>query len=184
MLKGKTVVLGVSGGIASYKILNLVSILIKNGCNVHVIMTKNAVNFINPITFEELTGNRCLIDTFDRNFQHNIEHIALSKKANLVMIAPATANIIGKITHGIADDMLTTTIIACTCKKIVVPSMNTSMYENVIVKDNLKRLKEYGFIIVEAEYGRLASGDIGVGKMPSEKVLFDYILREFNIKSN
>ena len=178
MLKGKTVVLGVSGGIAAYKIANLASMLIKLHCNVHVIMTQNATNFINPIVFETLTGNKCLIDTFDRNFQYSVEHVSIAKQADLVLVAPATANIIGKMAGGIADDMLTTTILACTCKKIISPSMNTNMYRNPIVQDNLKKLKTFGFEVIEPASGLLACRDIGEGKLPEPSVLLQYILKE------
>ena len=178
MLKGKTVLLGVTGSIAAYKIANLASMLVKLHCNVHVIMTKNATNFINPITFETLTNNRCIVDTFDRNFQYNVEHISLAKQADLVMIAPASANVIAKLSHGLADDMLTTTALACTCKKIVAPAMNTQMYNNPITQDNLKTLVGYGFEVIEPASGYLACGDQGAGKMPEPEVLLDYILKE------
>ncbi|MBQ7707822.1 MAG: bifunctional phosphopantothenoylcysteine decarboxylase/phosphopantothenate--cysteine ligase CoaBC [Lachnospiraceae bacterium] len=178
MLKGKTVVLGVTGSIAAYKIANLASMLVKLNADVQVIMTKNATNFINPITFETLTGNKCLVDTFDRNFQYSVEHVALAKKASVFMIAPASANVIGKIANGIADDMLTTTVMACTCKKIIAPAMNTNMFENPIVQDNLKRLEHYGMEIVSPASGRLACGDVGAGKLPDEAVLLDYIIKE------
>ena len=148
MLKGKTVLLGVTGSIAAYKIANLASMLVKLHCDVHVIMTENATNFIHPITFETLTNNRCIVDTFDRNFQYNVEHVALAKKADLVMIAPATANVIAKLAHGLADDMLTTTTLACTCKKIVAPAMNTQMYHNPITQDNLQVLRNYDFEVI------------------------------------
>lgn len=178
MLKGKTVVLGVTGSIAAYKIANLTSMLVKLNADVQVIMTKNATNFINPITFETLTGNKCLVDTFDRNFQYSVEHVALAKKASVVMIAPASANVIGKIANGIADDMLTTTVMACKCKKLIAPAMNTNMYENPILQDNLKKLEHYGMEIVSPASGRLACGDVGAGKLPDEELLLDYILRE------
>lgn len=178
MLKGKTVVLGVTGGIAAYKIANLASMLVKLHCDVHVIMTQNATNFITPITFETLTNNKCLIDTFDRNFQFHVEHVALAKRADVVMIAPATANVIGKLAHGIADDMLTTTVLACTCKKFVAPAMNTQMYRNPIVQDNMKTLKQYGFELIEPATGFLACRDVGEGKLPDPEVLLQYILRE------
>ena len=165
MLKGKTVILGITGSIAAYKMANVASMLKKLHCNVEVIMTKNAVNFINPITFETLTGNKCLIDTFDRNFQFQVEHISLAKRADLLMVAPASANIIGKLANGIADDMLTTTALACTCQKIIAPAMNTNMYLNPIVQDNMKRLQNYGFEMVEAARGHLACGDSGIGKL-------------------
>lgn len=178
MLKGKTVVLGVTGGIAAYKIPNLARMLKKLGANVQVLMTENAKNFINPITFESLTGNKCLIDTFDRNFQYSVEHVALAKQADVVMIAPASANVIGKIANGIADDMLTTTVMACPCTKIISPAMNHNMYHNPIVQDNLKKLEGYGYIIVPPDNGMLANGDIGDGRMPEEKTLLEYILKE------
>ena len=178
MLKGNTVLLGVTGSIAAYKIANLASMLKKLNCNVHVIMTKNASYFINPITFETLTENKCHIDTFDRDFQFDVEHISLAKQADLVLVAPASANIIGKMANGIADDMLTTTILACTCKKIIAPAMNTNMYGNPIVRDNLEKLRQYGMEIINPASGRLACGDVGAGKMPSEQVLLEYILKE------
>lgn len=177
MLKGKTVVLGVTGSIAAYKIAGLASMLVKKNADVHVIMTQNACNFINPITFETLTGNKCLVDTFDRNFQFNVEHVSLAKLADIFLVAPASADIIGKIANGIADDMLTTTIMACKCPKLISPAMNTNMYENPIVQDNLKRLENYGYEIIQPDSGRLACGDTGAGKMPSEEVLMNYILR-------
>lgn len=177
MLKGKMVILGVTGSIAAYKMANVASMLKKLHCDVQLIMTRNATNFITPVTFETLTGNKCLIDTFDRNFQYNVEHVALAKRADLLMIAPASANVIGKLAHGIADDMLTTTALACRCPKIVAPAMNTSMYENPIVQDNRKTLQRYGFEIVEAENGHLACGDSGAGKLPEEKLLVAHILR-------
>lgn len=178
MLKGKTVILGVTGGIAAYKSASLASMLIKQHAEVHVIMTQNATNFINPITFESLTGRKCLIDTFDRNFEFQVEHVSLAKKADLVIIAPATANVIGKLAFGIADDMLTTTILACQCPKLISPAMNTRMYENPIVQDNLKRLSEYGMQIIAPANGYLACGDTGAGKMPEPETLLQYILRE------
>ena len=178
MLKGKCVVLGVTGSIAAYKIANLASALVKLGADVNVIMTKNATNFINPITFETLTSNKCLVDTFDRNFQFNVEHVALAKRADIFMVAPASANVIAKMAHGIADDMLTTTILAAKCKKLVSPAMNTNMFENQIVQDNLKILEKYGFEIINPASGYLACGDTGAGKMPEPDVLLAYILRE------
>ena len=178
MLKGKCVVLAVTGSIAAYKIASLASMLKKLHADVQVLMTKNAENFINPITFETLTGNKCLVDTFDRNFQYNVEHVALAKKADVVLIAPASANCIGKLAHGVADDMLTTTIMACKCKKILAPAMNTNMFENPIVQDNLKVLEHYGYEIVESVYGYLACGDTGQGKMPEPELLLQHILRE------
>ena len=178
MLKGKTVLLGVTGGIAAYKIANLASALVKLHADVNVIMTQNATNFINPITFESLTGNKCIVDTFDRNFKFKVEHIALAELADVFMIAPASANVIGKITNGIADDMLTTTFMACKKKKILAPAMNTNMYENPIVQDNIKKLKGYGMEIIEPATGYLACGTTGAGKLPDEKILLEYILRE------
>lgn len=178
MLKGKTAVLAVSGSIAAYKIANLARMLKKLHCNVQVLMTHNATQFINPITFETLTGNKCLIDTFDRNFQYSVEHVALAKQADVVMIAPASANVIGKIANGIADDMLTTTVMACPCKKIVSPAMNHNMYHNPIVQDNISKLERYGYEIVKPATGMLANGDIGDGRMPEETLLLEYILRE------
>lgn len=178
MLKGKCVVLGVTGSIAAYKIANLASALVKLHADVNVIMTKNATNFINPITFETLTSNKCLVDTFDRNFQFNVEHVALAKRADIFMVAPASANVIGKIAHGIADDMLTTTIMAAKCKKLISPAMNTNMFENPILQDNLNILRKYGYEIIEPASGYLACGDTGAGKMPEPDVLLQYILRE------
>lgn len=177
MLKGKTVVLGVTGSIAAYKIANLASMLVKLHADVNVIMTKNATNFINPITFETLTGNKCLVDTFDRDFQFNVEHVALAKRADIFMVAPASANVIGKMANGIADDMLTTTILAAKCPKLVSPAMNTNMYENQIVQDNLKKLEGYGFEIINPASGYLACGDTGAGKMPEPATLLSYITR-------
>ena len=184
MLKGQTVLLGVTGSIAAYKAANLASMLVKLHADVHVIMTKNATNFIHPITFETLTNNRCLVDTFDRNFQYNVEHVSLAKKADVVMIAPATANVIGKLAGGIADDMLTTTVLACTCKKIIAPAMNTRMFENRIVQENLKKLKLNDFEVVEPAVGYLACGDEGAGKLPKEEVLLDYILKVIACKKD
>ena len=178
MLKGKTVLLGVTGSIAAYKIAYLASALVKQGARVHVLMTKNAVNFINPITFETLTGNKCLVDTFDRNFEFSVEHVSLAKAADVCMIAPASANVIGKLAHGIADDMLTTTVMACTCRKIIAPTMNTRMYENPILQDNLKILEHYGMEVIRPATGYLACGDTGAGKMPEPDILLEYILRE------
>lgn len=178
MLSGKTVLLGVSGSIAAYKIANLASALKKMHADVHVLMTKNSTNFINPITFESLTGNKCLVDTFDRNFQFQVEHVSISKKADVVMLAPASANIIGKIAGGIADDMLTTTIMACKCPVYLSPAMNTNMYENPIVQDNLKKLESYGYHVITPASGYLACGDTGAGKMPEPEVLLEYILKE------
>ncbi|QNM05632.1 bifunctional phosphopantothenoylcysteine decarboxylase/phosphopantothenate--cysteine ligase CoaBC [Qiania dongpingensis] len=178
MLQGKTVLLGVSGSIAAYKIANLARLLKKQHCQVHVLMTKNAANFITPTTFETLTGTKCLMDTFDRNFEFSVEHVALAKMADLVMLAPASANVIGKIANGIADDMLTTTIMACPCKKLVAPAMNTNMYNNPIVQENIKKLRGYGYEFVEPVVGMLANGDTGNGKMADEETLLSYILRE------
>lgn len=178
MLKGKTVVLGVTGSIAAYKIANLARMLKKQHADVQVLMTENATNFINPITFESLTGNKCLIDTFDRNFQYSVEHVALAKRADVVMIAPASANVIGKIAYGIADDMLTTTVMACPCTKIISPAMNHNMLHNPIVQDNIRKLEKFGYVIVPPDTGMLANGDMGDGRMPEESVLFEYILRE------
>lgn len=180
MVKGKTVVLAVTGSIAAYKTVNLARMLKKLGCNVHVLMTQNAVNFINPITFESLVSNKCLVDTFDRNFQYSVEHVAIAKQADVVMVAPASANVIGKLACGIADDMLTTTIMACPCKKIIAPAMNHNMYHNPIVRDNIERLKKFGYEIVEPDRGMLANGDIGDGRMPDEEVLLEYILMEIS----
>ena len=174
----KKIVIGITGSIAAYKIASLASALKKLHADVHVIMTENATNFINPITFETLTGNKCLVDTFDRNFQYSVEHVSLAKKADVVMLAPASANVIGKIAHGIADDMLTTTIMACKCKKIVAPAMNTNMFENPIVQDNLKVLEHYNYEVISPAVGYLACGDTGAGKMPEPELLLEYILRE------
>ena len=178
ILKDKTVVLGVSGSIAAYKIASLASALKKIGADVHVIMTHNATNFINPITFESLTGNKCLVDTFDRNFQFQVEHVSIAKKADVFMLAPASANVIGKIAHGIADDMLTTTIMACKCRVFISPAMNTNMYTNPILQDNLDVLRKYGYEIIEPASGYLACGDTGTGKMPEPEELLSYIVRE------
>ena len=178
MLKGKTVLLGVTGSIAAYKIAYLASALKKLHAQVHVLMTKNATNFINPITFETLTGNKCLVDTFDRNFQFSVEHVSIAKQADVVMIAPASANVIGKLAHGIADDMLSTTALACSAKKIVSPAMNVHMFENPIVQDNLNILKKYDMEVVEPAVGYLACGDTGAGKMPDPEVLYEYIIKE------
>lgn len=178
MLKGKTVVLGVSGGISAYKMANIASKLVKLHADVHVIMTKKACNFINPITFETLTKNKCITDTFDRDFEFNVEHVSLAKKCDLFLVAPATANVIGKMANGICDDMLTTTIFACKAPKLVAPAMNTNMYQNPILKDNLKKLEGYGFKIIKPESGFLACGDEGEGRLPSDDVLIDSILAE------
>ncbi len=184
MLKGKTIVLGVTGSIAAYKIANLASMLVKQHADVNVIMTKNATNFINPITFETLTSNKCLVDTFDRDFQFNVEHVALAKRADIFMVAPASANVIGKIAGGIADDMLTTTIMACKAPKYIAPAMNTNMYENPIVQDNIKKLKDYGYNIITPATGYLACGDTGTGKLPPEEELFAYIMRELRYEKD
>ncbi|MCR5468387.1 MAG: bifunctional phosphopantothenoylcysteine decarboxylase/phosphopantothenate--cysteine ligase CoaBC [Lachnospiraceae bacterium] len=178
MLKGKTVVLAVTGGIAAYKIPNLARMLKKAGADVEVLMTKNATNFITPITFESLTGHKCMVDTFDRNFEFSVEHVAVAKKADLVIVAPATANVIGKIANGIADDMLTTTVMACTCKILVAPAMNHNMYHNPIVQDNIKKLESFGYGIIAPESGMLANGDLGDGRMPECDELFEYALKE------
>ncbi len=178
MLQGKTVLLGVTGGIAAYKMPNVARMLKKLHCNVHVLMTENAQNFITATTFETLTGNKCLIDTFDRNFEFSVEHVALAKQADLVLIAPATANVIGKIANGIADDMLTTTVMACTCRTLIAPAMNHNMYRNPIVQDNLKKLEGFGYEIIPPDRGMLANGDIGEGKLPAEEVLMEYVLKE------
>ncbi len=177
-LSNKTVLLGVTGSIAAYKIASLASALRKLDADVHVLMTKNATNFINPITFETLTGNKCLVDTFDRNFEFSVEHVSLAKRADVVMIAPATANVIGKLACGIADDMLTTTVMACRCRKFISPAMNTNMYENPVVRDNLKKLEGFGYSVITPATGYLACGDTGAGKMPEPDVLLAYIMRE------
>lgn len=184
MLKGKTVILAVTGSIAAYKIASLASALKKLQADVHVLMTENATNFINPITFETLTGNKCLIDTFDRNFQYSVEHVSLAKQADVVMAAPASANVIGKIANGIADDMLTTTIMACRCSKIIVPAMNTNMFLNPIVQDNLDKLRRFGYEVVDPASGYLACGDTGQGKMPEPELLLEYILREIQYEKD
>lgn len=175
MLKGKTVILGVCGGIAAYKIPNLASMLVKSGANVHVLMTENAAQFITAVTFETLTGHKCIIDTFDRNFEFNVEHVSLAKQADVFLAAPATANVIGKLAHGICDDMLTTTAMACKCPMLIAPAMNTRMYENPILQDNLDILRKYGMTVIDPAAGRLACGDTGAGKMPEPEELFDYI---------
>ena len=177
MLRSKCVVIGVSGGIAAYKTANLVSDLVKHGVEVHVIMTKNATNFITPTTFEVLSGNKCIVDTFDRGFTFEVEHISLAKKADLILIAPATANIIAKLSAGIADDMLTTTVLAAKCPILVAPAMNTNMYEHITVRNNLEKLSSYGYEIIEAASGRLACGDVGKGKLADIEVLFDHIVK-------
>lgn len=178
MLQGKTVVLGVTGSIAAYKIANLTSMLTKLHADVHVLMTENATNFIHPITFETLTGHKCLVDTFDRNFNYNIEHVALGERADVVLVAPASANIIAKMAHGIADDMLSTTVLACRCKKLVAPAMNTNMYENSITQANIQKLRDFGMEMIEPATGLLACKAVGKGKMPSEETLLQYILQE------
>lgn len=178
MLTGKTVVLGVTGGIAAYKMPNVARMLKKMHCNVHVIMTQNATNFITATTFETLTGNKCLIDTFDRNFEFSVEHVAIAKQADLVLIAPATANVIGKIAGGIADDMLTTTVMVCICKILIAPAMNHNMYHNSIVQENIEKLKRHGYEIIDPVCGMLANGDTGDGKLPSEETLVSYVVRE------
>ncbi len=178
MLKDKTIVLGVTGSIAAYKIANLASMLVKQHATVHVIMTRNACNFINPITFETLTGHKCLVDTFDRNFEFNVEHVALAKRADLFLIAPATANVIGKLAAGICDDMLTTTVFATKAPRLIAPAMNVNMWENPILQDNLRRLEKYGYQLIQPAEGRLACGDTGSGKLPSEETLLGYILLE------
>ena len=184
MLSGKTVILGVTGSIAAYKAANLASMLKKQHADVQVIMTKNATQFINPITFETLTGRKCLIDTFDRNFQYEVEHVELAKRADLAIVAPASANVIAKLAYGIADDMLTTTLLACTCPKLVAPAMNTRMYQNPITQDNLKTLRRYGVEVIEPETGHLACGDTGAGKLPSEELLLEHILNEIAFKKD
>ena len=177
MLRGKYIVLGVTGSIAAYKIASLASMLKKKNADVTVIMTQNATNFINPITFESLTGNKCLVDTFDRNFQYSVEHVALAKLADVVMVAPASANVLAKAAHGLADDMLTTTLLACECPKIFAPAMNTRMYRNPIVQDNIKTLKNYGMKVITPATGYLACGDTGEGKMPEPELLLEYIAK-------
>ena len=184
MYRGKTILLGVTGSIAAYKAASLASSLVKQHADVHVLMTKNATNFIHPITFETLTGNKCLVDTFDRNFQYQVEHVSLAKAADLLMIAPASADIIGKLAGGIADDMLTTTALACTCPIYISPAMNTRMYENRIVQDNLARLRGYGFQVIEPAEGMLACKDVGKGKMPEPEVLAQYIERELRYEKD
>lgn len=177
-LQGKTVVLGVTGGIAAYKIPNVAHALAKLGADVHVLMTKNATEFITPLVFETLTNNRCIVDTFDRNFQYDVAHVSLANKADLMLIAPATANVIAKLAHGLADDMLTTVTLAATCSKLVAPAMNTHMLENPITQDNLKTLEHYGFTVIPSGSGLLACGDTGSGRLPEESVLVDYVVRE------
>ena len=182
MLAGKHIVLGVTGSIAAYKIASLASMLMKQHADVTVIMTKNATNFINPITFESLTGNKCLVDTFDRNFEFQVEHVALARQTDVFLTAPASANVIAKAAHGIADDMLTTTLLACTCPKIVAPAMNTRMYQNPVVQDNLEILKRYGMEVIDPANGYLACGDTGAGKMPDPEVLYEYIIKALTPK--
>ena len=184
MLKGKTIVLGITGSIAAYKIANLTSMLVKQHADIHVIMTQNATHFINPITFETLTNHKCLVDTFDRNFQYNVEHVALAKKADLFLVAPASANIIGKIANGIADDMLSTTIMACKAPKLIAPAMNTNMFENPIVQDNLSKLKHFGYEIIQPAVGYLACGDTGAGKLPSEEYLMAHIMKHLHYEKD
>lgn len=176
MLKGKTVVLGVTGSIAAYKAANLASLLKKQRADVHVIMTRNAREFITPVTFESLTGNKCLTDTFDRNFQFNVEHVELAKRADLAIVAPATANVMAKLAHGLADDMLTTTLLACQCPKLIAPAMNTRMYDNPVTQDNMELLRKYGWQVIEPAVGRLACGDTGRGKFPEESLLLEHVL--------
>lgn len=184
MLAGKTVILGVTGGIAAYKAANLASMIKKQHADVHVIMTQNAMQFISPITFETLTGNKCLTDTFDRNFQFNVEHVELAKRADLAIVAPATANVMAKLAHGLADDMLTTTLLACRCPKLIAPAMNTRMYENPVTQDNMETLKKYGWKLIEPAVGYLACGDTGAGKFPEEGLILEYILREIALKKD
>ena len=184
MLEGKVVVLGVTGSIAAYKIANLASMLVKQHCQVHVIMTQNATNFINPITFETLTGNKCLVDTFDRNFQFHVAHVSLAKKADLILVAPASANVIGKVAGGIADDMLTTTIMACPGKVMFSPAMNVNMFRNPIVQRNLETLRSFGYEIIDPAVGYLACGDTGSGKMPEPETLMEYIMREVSCEKD
>lgn len=184
MLKGKTVILGVTGSIAAYKAANLASMLKKQHADVQVIMTQNATQFMNPITFESLTGNKCLVDTFDRNFQFQVEHVALAKRADLAIVAPATANIMAKLAHGLADDMLTTTLLACRCPRLIAPAMNTRMYENPVTQDNMDILRKYGFRIIEPAVGHLACGDTGAGKLPPETLLLECILDEIAMEKD
>ena len=184
MLKGKTVVLGVTGSIAAYKMANVASMLVKRGCEVHVVMTKNATHFINPIAFESLTNTKCLVETFDRNFQFHVAHVSLTDKADLMLVAPASANVIGKIAGGIADDMLTTTVMACQKPVLIAPAMNTKMYENPILQDNLEKLRGYGYEIIEPASGHLACGTSGAGKMPSEEVLVAHIERRISMEKD
>lgn len=182
MLAGKHIILGVSGSIAAYKIASLASMLVKQKADVTVIMTQNATNFINPITFETLTGNKCLVDTFDRNFQYSVEHVSLAKQADVFLVAPASANVIARAAHGLADDMLTTTLLACTCPKIIAPAMNTRMFQNPVVQDNLKLLQKYDMEVIHPASGYLACGDTGEGKMPEPEVLYEYIVKALTPK--
>ena len=184
MLTGKTIILGVTGGIAAYKAANLASLLKKQHADVHVIMTKNARQFITPITFETLTGNKCLTDTFDRNFEFHVEHVELAKRADLAIVAPATANVLARLAHGLADDMLTTTLLACQCPKLAAPAMNTRMYDNPVTQDNLSLLKKYGWLLIEPAVGLLACGDTGAGKFPEESLILEYILREIALEKD
>ena len=184
MLNGKTVLLGVTGGIAAYKAACLCSALVKLHADVEVIMTDHATEFITPLTFEQLTGHRTMVNTFDRNFSHQVEHISLAQRTDLVIIAPATANICAKLAHGLADDMLTTTVLACTCKKLIAPAMNTNMYENPVTQDNLETLRKYGWQVIEPAAGRLACGAVGKGKLPEPELLTEYILKELACKKD
>ena len=184
MLKGKHVVLAVTGGIAAYKMATMASLLVKQHADVQVLMTQNATNFINPITFETLTGHKCLVDTFDRNFEFNVEHVSVAKQADIALVAPATANVIGKLANGLADDMPTTTLLACKCKKLVAPAMNTQMYENPIVQDNMKKLEHYGMELIQPVSGHLACGDSGMGKMVEPEVMLQYILRDLALEKD
>lgn len=184
MLKGKHVVLAVTGGIAAYKMATMASLLVKQHADVQVLMTQNATNFINPITFETLTGHKCLVDTFDRNFEFSVEHVSVAKQADIALVAPATANVIGKLANGLADDMLTTTLLACKCKKLVAPAMNTQMYENPIVQDNMKKLEHYGMELIQPVSGHLACGDSGMGKMVEPEVMLQYILRDLALEKD
>ena len=184
MLKGKHVVLAVTGGIAAYKMATMASLLVKQHADVQVLMTQNATNFINPITFETLTGHKCLVDTFDRNFEFNVEHVSVAKQADIALVAPATANVIGKLANGLADDMLTTTLLACKCKKLVAPAMNTQMYENPIVQDNMKKREHYGMELIQPVSGHLACGDSGMGKMVEPEVMLQYILRDLALEKD
>lgn len=177
-LSGKTVLLGITGGIAAYKMANVTSALRKTGAEVHCILTQNATQFITPLTFETLSNNRCIVDTFDRNFQYDVAHVSLAKKADVILIAPATANVIAKLAHGLADDMLTTTILACRCPKLIAPAMNTNMYENPVTQDNLALLRRYGWEVIEPASGRLACGAVGKGKLPEPEEILQYILRQ------